>query len=322
MIKSYLDTVVAEKEFALMNDQNHFEKVWSRVEKKLNSYIEGYFEDAQNFKPAVSPRDSMLAYLANVVIENDRLNFKYHTIFSKTQIASYKSNPKAFKDICLKKDCDLIRTTLKAKTAALNEWKMKFHASKPEVMFDTFANFLEYADKYNLEITEDKMAAISEIYDITFDKMDQKGCYKSGVVGYGVVSNILGHMYPRVFPGEYRSGIFALHFLSDGNRMVEEIAMPSETSEFVMVKDNVRTKTGIIETEHNFFFPYFVYTMYALNIFRKIEIALKEKYDIEFDCNYRYLLTNDFFSYVVGRHREEIKTLTGNDDIYKYKIAC
>lgn len=58
------------------------------------------------------------------------------------------------------------------------------------------------------------MSQIETIVDTGLEEMNEAACYQSGVFGFGIVSNILNHMYPRVFPGNYKKGIFSLLFLT------------------------------------------------------------------------------------------------------------
>ena len=46
------------------------------------------------------------------------------------------------------------------------------------------------------------------------------------------------------------------------------IDMPSDSSEFCMVKDEVHSRTGTIEVEHNYFYPYQTFGLYTIRIFR------------------------------------------------------
>nr|MCR4616642.1 hypothetical protein [Lachnospiraceae bacterium] len=120
---------------------------------------------------------------------------------------------------------------------------------------------------------------------------------------------------PRVFPGNYKAGVYSLHFLTNSGRGVD---MPSDSSEFLMVKDDFYSKTGIIETEHNYYFPYETFGLYTLRIFRFLADKIKARFGKEYPVEYRYLLTNDFYDYVTTVHRSDIATLCGNDDMLKF----
>lgn len=85
-----------------------------------------------------------------------------------------------------------------------------------------------------------------------------------------------------------------------------------------MVKDEVRSKTGIKEMEHNYFFPYEVFCIYTLRIYRKLCERIKNRLQKEFPCDYRFLLTNSFYEFVTTENKANIATFAGNDDVLKY----
>ena len=164
-----------------------------------------------------------------------------------------------------------------------------------------------YANEY--------LEGVSHYQDLRTPGDSFSACYQSGVLGFGIVSNILNHMYPRTFPGNYKAGVYSLHFLTGCGKGVN---MPSDSSEFLMVKDDSYSKTGIIETEHNYYFPYETFGMYTLRIYRLLEKKIFTRFQKEFPTDYRYLLTNDFYEYVTSVHRADIATLCGNDDLLKF----
>ena len=71
-----------------------------------------------------------------------------------------------------------------------------------------------------------------------------------------------------------------------------------------MVKDETWSKTGIYEMEHNYFFPYEVFCIYALRLYRKLTQRIATKYNKEFPSEYRFLLTNSFFDFVTSENKE------------------
>jgi len=94
--------------------------------------------------------------------------------------------------------------------------------------------------------------------------------------------------------------------------------MPSETSEFLMVKDLTYTKTNIIEAAHNYFYPFETFGLYTLRIYRVIEEEIKKRFEMQYPTDYRFLITNDFYDFVTMLNKEAITNLTGNDDILKF----
>lgn len=311
-----IDTDVGTKEFELLSDQEHMEKVWGVMQVRLEEYVNGYLEGVSHYNDLPTPGDSFSALLNEMIRKNDKLHDRYFEIFDMDAMEEeYSEDTEGFKSVILKKECDVIRKTLQSKSEALGEWKKKFYGCKSQQLYDTFYNMLNFAIEYNEEMDEDSLSNVDRIEEIGFAQMDEDACYQSGVLGYGIVSNILNHMYPRVFPGNYKAGVYSLHFLTGKGHGVD---MPSDSSEFLMVKDDFYSKTGIIETEHNYYFPYETFGLYTLRIFRYMEEKIKTRFHKEFPSDYRFLLTNDFYDYVTTIHHSDISTLCGNDDLLKF----
>ena len=316
MISSMIDSNVGKKEFELLSDQEHMEAVWRVMQPKLERYANEYLEGVSHYQDLRTPGDSFSAFLNEMIKKNDKLHDKYFQIFDMDLMEEeYSEDTEGFKAVTLKKECDVIRKTLQSKSEYLTEWKRKFYGCKSQQIYDTFYNMMSFAQDYDSDMDEAALADVDTIEDIGFAQMSEDACYQSGVLGFGIVSNILNHMYPRTFPGNYKAGVYSLHFLTGCGKGVN---MPSDSSEFLMVKDDSYSKTGIIETEHNYYFPYETFGMYTLRIYRLLEKKIFTRFQKEFPTDYRYLLTNDFYEYVTSVHRADIATLCGNDDMLKF----
>ena len=317
MIHSQLDTDIWDEEFDLLTDQEHLEKVWSIMLPRVEKYVDDYLEGVSHYLDKTSPAEAYSAFLNELIKKNDKLHDKYHEIFDMDLMEEeYSLDVEGFKSVTLKKECDVIRTALQSKTEALNEWKTKFYGSKSQQLYDTFYNMMVFASEYDEDMNEEIMEKLNIIDECAIGQMGEDACYKSGVLGYGIVSNILNHMYPRVFPGNYKTGVYALLFLTGVD--MKGIDMPSGSSEFCMIKDDFRSKTGIIEAEHNYYYPYETFTIYTTRIYRVIVEKIRGKFKMEYPTEFRYLITNDFYEYVTSVHREAITTMAGNDDVLKF----
>lgn len=318
MIHSMMDTTISEREFELLHSQEHLEKVWSVILPNLQNYIDDYLEGVSHSFDKDTPSEAYAAFLKELIKKNDKLHDKYQKLFDlEIMEEEYGEDTDGFKNAVLKKDCDVIRHTLQSKSEALNDWKGKFYGAKSQQLYDAFYNMMDFASEYDRNMDEETLASVDTIEGIGLAEMEEYECYRTGVLGFGIVSNILNHMYPRVFPGNYKAGVYSLHFLT-GKIGQKGIDMPSDSSEFCMVKDDMYSKTGTIETEHNYYFPYENLGLYTLRIYRELEKKIKERLQKEFPTDYRYLLTNDFYDYVTSVHRADITTLAGNDDMLKF----
>lgn len=316
MQQSYLDTEIGKAEFQLLRNQEHIEKVWGVMEPIVDRYIDGFLEGISNSKGMSNPQDNFTAFLQELINKNDSLHDKYHDIFALDVMEEeYAEDTEGFKSAVLKKDCDVIRKTLQSRTEALKEWKSKFYGCKSQTLYDTFYNLISFAAEYNEEMDEEAMQTLDKVDDCGLAEMEEDACYQSGVLGYGIVSNILNHMYPRTFPGNYKAGVWSLYFLSDGTKQIDT---PSGTSEFSMVKDETWSKTDIYEMEHNYFFPYEVFCIYTLRIYRRLAERITDRFHKDYPSDYRFLITNSFYEYVTSENQSNISTLAGNDDILKF----
>lgn len=314
MKHSLIDEEIGIKEFELIECQDHFEEVWFVMESRVKQYITEYLDIIARNSNTSSKQASYESYIKKLIDQNEKANQKHHEVLDMELMdEDYDSDIDGFKNEILKKKVEVIKGALNSPSKAMNEWKSKFKRAKAQDLYDTFYNILYFGKEYNDDMTESLLSSINTIEETQLDDLRYDECYLRGVIGNGIIANVLNKMYPRVFPGNYKSGVFALYFLSGKN-----IVMPSETSEFIMVKDDYKSKTGVIEADHNYFYSLGTFGLYTLRIYRVLVEMIETRFNMSFPEDYRFLLTNEFYNYVTMVHEADIQTLTGNDDVLKF----
>lgn len=322
MRQSDLNNKTGETEFALIRDQQHIDRVWGVIEPIANGYADGFLEALSNSGNLPSAQANYNLWLKNLIADNDDLHDKYHDIFDLDAMEEYAEDPDVFKGDVLRKQCPVIRHSLQSRAQVMQEWKAKYFARKSIDLVDAFTNMMSFAEDYDDEMDETAIEALDRVDDCRLAEMedeesDNGRAYISGVLGYGIVSNILNHMYPRTFPGYYKMGVWSLFFLAKGSKEL----MPSGTSEFSMLKDEHPNHVGAYEMEHNYLLGYEVFCIYTLRIWRLLAPRIEARFGTAFPSDYRFLLTNSFYDFVSGKNSASIATLAGNDDVLKFTTS-
>jgi hypothetical protein len=317
MLHSLIDTEIWEKEFETLYSQEHFEKVWSIIKPEALKYIDSWMDELRCQNSNIKLNSAVGLYYQKLIKSHELLQNKYTELFNVDIMEEYGEATDGFKGQILGKQCPVIQKTLNSKTEVLKDWKMQFRLASNSTLYDTFCNFVYFASEYNENMTEAELENIDTMDDLGLYGMREDNCYLVGVIGTGIISTILNAMYPRLFPGHFKTGMFSLYFLSGK----EPIEMGSGSSEFLMIKDDSHSKTGIIEAEHNYYFEYEIFALYSLRLFRLLNEEIEKRCELKFPSEYRYVLTNDFYQYVFDANRAQIQTLVGNDDVLKFGIG-
>ena len=178
MFQSMTDGPIWEKEFALLVDQEHFEKVWGIMLPNVEQYADSFLTSISNFGNQGVMEYAYSAFVQELIEKNDKRSEKYHDIFDLDLFEDeYEMDKDDFKNTTLKKECDVINKTLQSKAEALNEWKKKFYASPSQKIFDTCYNFISFGADYNEEMDEERMSQIETIVDTGLEEMNEAACY-------------------------------------------------------------------------------------------------------------------------------------------------
>ena len=128
------------------------------------------------------------------------------------------------------------------------------------------------------------------------------------VVGMGIKSIILYHLDPERLPARGRNGLYGLFFLSGR----QHFKLPSDSSEFLMINDLNPASDGSIIMDQNYWYPYSVFSVYALRVFRWIA-ERAQKTHVTVDPSVRYVYVERFFSAVCDQHSDDLKTMRAHE---------
>jgi hypothetical protein len=124
------------------------------------------------------------------------------------------------------------------------------------------------------------------------------------VIGMGIKSITLYHLDPQRLPRRGRSDVYALYFLSGR----DYFGLPSKSSEFLMVDDESPAEDGSIIMEYNFWYPYGLFSLYALRVYRWME-KRASSVGLTLDHSFRYVYVQRFFEAVCAQHAADLKTM-------------
>lgn len=307
-------------EYALVREPDHIAKVWGVVEASLPKYWEMFVNDekektpaaklAKNFGGVVKEKDGVVIASAfeKAVEQYEKEAAKYRTFFDPEAMEEFYDDPNAFKQ-GLSRDVPVIANTLRQRHAELKEWQMHFRSARPKDILEVFANVMDFRTEW----AESHSATAYKDYDdpdtFELDPLDtDESMSMVNVVGMGIKSIILFHLDPERLPPRGRNGLYGLFFLSGKGHF----GLPSKSSEFLMVNDVSPASDGSIIMDQNYWYPYSVFSLYALRIYRWIAEKSKTT-GFAVDRGMRYVYVERFFNSVCDQHTDDLKTMRAHE---------
>ena len=110
------------------------------------------------------------------------------------------------------------------------------------------------------------------------------------------------------FPPRGRNGLYGLFFLSGK----DSFGLPSGSSEFLMVNDVSTASDGSMIMDQNYWYPYGVFSLYALRTSRWLERRATEA-SLPIDASLRYVYVERFFNAVCDLHKDDLKTMRAHE---------
>ncbi len=226
---------------------------------------------------------------------------KYLEFLDSEYLEEYEDDASDFKNTVLKNECPIIRHTIQNKKAKeLDKYRFEFSIANPNNLLEVVSNIVSFAESYKSDIFPNKdFYNISSVDDLELNTLiDEEDYIAYGVIGAGIRSHFLYKLYPYIFSNRSRDAIWALWYLTD-----KEKFGCIEDSEFLMIKVKENT------TQQNFFYPYDLFTYYAIRILEFLENDLS-KYNLSIPREHCFVIVDSFLSFVAKEHSEEIQFLS------------
>jgi hypothetical protein len=315
-------------EYDLIRVPEHVAKVWGAIEKALPEYWNKFIAAerkpessdpvaalAAKFGKAAAPKtkaESECEILSRVfeqaIASYEKEAAKYRKFFQPDAIEEFHDDPNSFKQ-ALARDVPVIANTLRQRRAELREWQAHFRMARAKDLLEVFSNVMDFGDDWcgAHAVADYEDFDAPEVFEL--DPLDDdEAMVMANVVGMGIKSIVLYHLHPDRLPARGRYGLYGLYFLSGR----EHFGLPSKSSEFLMVNDLSPASDGSIIMDQNYWYPYGLFSLYALRVFKWIEQrATKAGYS--FDRSVRHVYVERFFESVCNQHIADLKTMRAHE---------
>ena len=309
-----------------ISQPKHIKKVWQTIESGHDKYLKLALEEDPLHLDGLAALGTLKRSAKSQVDSTHLVNRfmkaidsfqsdadSYRTFFDPDSMVEYGSSPGAFKP-ALNKGCPIIRNTLRSQSEELLEWRKKYNLTQSRALLDMFTNLVDFHTDYIKATKPGGFSKFDRLSDFDFGAVeDDEECRIEGVIGMGIKSTILHHLTPMNFPPRDRHSLLGFYLLSD----CDAFGLPSESSEFVMYDPEKKLKDGTCYSAHNFWYPYALFTLYSLRLYRRLKTALTAR-GVELDDHYRFVYTQTFLHQVCQFEKEKISTFVAHDVLHRF----
>lgn len=316
MIRSFHDE--NPNEFEVIRDDDHVGIVAERMKSGLATYFAKLLARApiseialklsMKFKVEAEPADAgdyLKTCLNTAVARFEKDRAPYVQLFQPSHMDSYRENASTFRSRLVTK-CPVIQKTLYSKREELHDWKVRFGKADSQELADIFANLIDFESSYADSVDRRTFAKFNSAGDFEFGQVEEEDYSVEGVIGMGIKSAVLYHLEPALFPRRSRMDLYALYFLTGR----ETFGMPSDSSEFLMVNDHIEVTNQNLKVEHNYWYPYDLFSLYEMRLFRWLNTECK-KHGVSLDSDYRYVYVAAFNDHVCQAENEFVQVMMG-----------
>ena len=294
-------------EYDLVRQRDHIAKVWSVIEASLPQYWDRFVESVGPAGPAAG-----LARLFDRAVQDyDKEAPKYRRFFDLEALDEYHDDPNAFKQV-LSRDVPILAQTLRSRRAELKDWQRSFRTARPKDLLAVFESVLDFVGEWQESHPIDQyiqQASEPEPSGFGLDLLDDDETMSlASVIGMGIKSIVLFHLDPGRLPPRGRYGLYGLYFLSK----MQDFGLPSRSSEFLMVNDVNLASDGSMVMDHNYWYPYGLFSLYTLRVYEWIESRCRDA-GFVLDPRRRYVYSERFFDAVCNQHQADLRTMRAHE---------
>lgn len=263
-------------------------------------------------KPVPPATKTTLESLADQAIEDfERDQASYEDLLDEDALLEYAEDPPSFKTVVLRNQCPIIRKTLQSKKEELKRYKIDYNQADATDLHETVTNLADFARAYAKRYRPSTFTKIDSLASLQFDDLDTEEYTVFGVIGGGIKTHLLYKLYPNIFPYRSPDAVWALWFLVN-----KEVFGCRQDSEFLMINlKNSANNTKNVTTSQNFYYPYPLFSLYALKLSRRLAQEW-ERAGATFPEKHRFVILNDFFLFVAAQHAEETAILARASNEY------
>jgi hypothetical protein len=317
-----------DDDIGIIKTPAHIAKAWAAIEAGYTQYLDRLLkpvdlglEDLGQLGRVVratsaSKRDParLLAAFQKAIERYEKNASSYRDFFDAETFEEFQFSKGSFKPE-LGRKCPIMRHTLNSKSRELLKWRQDYNMTPSTELLDVFANVLTFAREFIDETDAAKFAGVDKLAQIDFDTIeDDEECRINGVIGMGIKSDVLHHLDPALFPARDRRSLLGFYLLSD----CSHFGLPSQSSEFIMYDPERTFKNGSIYASHSFWYPYALFTLYSLRLYRLLKRDL-EPLGVALDDQFRFVYTASFLKQIGALEQEKIQSFLARDVIGEYE---
>lgn len=262
----------------------HMVEVLNDMRKSLPRYFESF---AIGQKPLAERLSAAVADF-----ESEQLH--YQELFDLDMLEEYAYDPNAFKGDFRRK-CPVVRRCFMSRANVMDIYRAAFNTTDGARMLEVTTNIVEFAHGFMGSFDDKQHELAQSPSDLGVDALDGDSFTAYRVIGGGIRSHFLHHLYPNAFPNRSQNAIWAYYFLTERKDYGFD-----DGSEFLMIEP--------VGAQQNYRYPYDLFSYYALQLYLALRDAC-EGAGVELERAYRYVYLDAFLNHISDTHREDINYL-------------